>query len=220
MLKVDSYSKIGRKTAQVSLPAAWDTSAGSAQAKKDEALLNQAIHVYRARSHGGGGKTKTRSEINLTKSKWYRQKGTGRARHGAKSAPIFVGGSKAHGPTGEKRELTMPKKMRRKAKNIALTLMVKAKKAVVADLASFKKSADVVKFLKTAKLDSKRFSFVLPKDAAVAKRATKNVENVKVISFEDLNALNVYFGGFLVIDKTLIKPSTSKTMASQRKKSK
>ena len=55
-------------------------------------LLAQAARVYLSNSRQSTSKVKTRSEINRTKKKWYRQKGTGGARHGARTANIFVGG--------------------------------------------------------------------------------------------------------------------------------
>ena len=51
-----------------------------------------------AKRRAGTHKTKTRGEVNRTTKKWYKQKGTGQARHGARSAPQFVGGAKAMGP--------------------------------------------------------------------------------------------------------------------------
>ena len=76
-------------------------------------LMHQAFLRQEANQRQGNHKTKTRSEVRLTKSKWYRQKGTGRARHGARSAPLFVGGGVAHGPRPRKYTSAMPKKMRR-----------------------------------------------------------------------------------------------------------
>ena len=66
--------------------------------KVNKPLLAQAVRVYLASRRKGSASTKTRGEISMTTAKWYRQKGTGRARHGAKSAPIFVHGGVAHGP--------------------------------------------------------------------------------------------------------------------------
>jgi large subunit ribosomal protein L4 len=78
-------------------------------------LVHQALRVVENRRHVGRHKVLTRGEISLTTAKWYRQKGLGRARHGSRSANLFVGGHKAHGPTGLRRELHVPRKMRRKA---------------------------------------------------------------------------------------------------------
>ncbi len=88
-------------------------------------LIHQALRVVENRRHVGRHKTLTRSEVDLTGAKWYRQKGLGRARHGSRSANLFVGGYKAHGPTGVKRQLRLPKQMRRKALLSALSEQVR-----------------------------------------------------------------------------------------------
>src|SRR5690554_4960009 len=69
--------------------------------KANPTLLAQAVRVYLSNLRQGTSKVKTRSEVSRTRAKWYRQKGTGNARHGARSAPIFVGGGVAHGPNGQ-----------------------------------------------------------------------------------------------------------------------
>jgi large subunit ribosomal protein L4 len=79
--------------------------------------------------------------VNLTKAKWYRQKGTGRARHGARSAPIFVGGGVAHGPKPRKYTKDMPKKMRRQAIRCALSALARDEQLVFVDSLSLDKPA-------------------------------------------------------------------------------
>jgi len=100
-------------------------------------LMHQAYVRQMANARQGTHKTKTRSEVRMTKAKWYRQKGTGRARHGAKSAPIFVGGGLAHGPRPRKYTKAMPKKMRRKAIRCTLSALARdGQLVIVEDLAS------------------------------------------------------------------------------------
>jgi len=77
MIKARTYSAKGRKLADTVLPKIFEE-------KGNLKLLSQAIHVYRAKEHQGLSKVRTRGEISLTTRKWYRQKGTGRARHGLK----------------------------------------------------------------------------------------------------------------------------------------
>lgn len=96
-------------------------------------LIHQAYVRQMANARQGNVKTKTRSEVRLTKAKWYRQKGTGRARHGAKSAPIFVGGGLAHGPRPRKYTQAMPKKMRRKAIRCTLSALMRDEQLIFVD---------------------------------------------------------------------------------------
>jgi large subunit ribosomal protein L4 len=88
-------------------------------------LIHQALHVLEIKRHYGVHKVQVRSDVSLTKAKWFRQKGLGRARHGSRSAAQFVGGYKAHGPHGDKRRVSLPKKMIRKALLSALSEQVR-----------------------------------------------------------------------------------------------
>ena len=107
MPSLDVYSTSGKKTSSVQVKAKFFN------AKVNQALMTQAVRVYLSNQRQTPAQTKSRSQVKVTKSKIWRQKGTGRARHGSKNAPIFVGGAKAHGPTGEQNfKLKMSKKMK------------------------------------------------------------------------------------------------------------
>ncbi|NLF02492.1 MAG: 50S ribosomal protein L4 [Anaerolineales bacterium] len=84
-------------------------------------LMHQALVRQQANARLGTHKVKSRGEINRTKAKWYRQKGTGRARHGSRNANIFVGGGVAHGPVQRDYAKAMPRKMRQAALRSALS---------------------------------------------------------------------------------------------------
>src|SRR3990167_6881084 len=106
MIKLNVYSPKATKKEAIPLLK-------SLEAKVNMKLLAQAIRVYEDRSHPGLSQVKTRGEVKISTRKIYKQKGTGYARHGAKSAPIFVGGGIAHGPKGIKRKLALPKKKKK-----------------------------------------------------------------------------------------------------------
>lgn len=97
-------------------------------------LMHQAYVRQMANARQGSHKAKTRGEVNRTTAKWYRQKGTGRARHGSRKAPIFVGGGVAHGPKTEKRYTKeMPRQMRRQALRCALSVLVRDDQLIVVE---------------------------------------------------------------------------------------
>jgi len=100
-------------------------------------LMHQAYVRQMANARFGTAKAKTRSEVHGTTAKMYRQKGTGRARHGAKTAPIFVGGGRAHPPRPRKYTKKMPKKMRRKAIRCALSGLMRDDQLVFVDKLDF-----------------------------------------------------------------------------------
>src|SRR5580704_6400604 len=103
-------------------------------------LIQRVIVWQLAKRRAGTHKVLTRGEINRTKHKVYKQKGTGQARHGARSAPLFVGGAKAMGPVQHSHAFDLPKKVRAlglrhalsaKAKDGTLIVIEEAKSAAI-----------------------------------------------------------------------------------------
>ena len=118
-LIVPIYSLAGRASGTLSLPKEIFG------AKVNEKLLAQAMRVYMTNQKKLFGSTKKRGEVVGSTAKIYRQKGTGRARHGAVTAPIFVGGGIAFGPKPRKVRLDLPQKMKKTALISALSAKVK-----------------------------------------------------------------------------------------------
>lgn len=96
-------------------------------------LMHQAYVRQMANARQGNTKRRRRSEVRGSTAKIYRQKGTGRARHGARTAPIFVGGGLAHPPRPRDYTKKMPKKMRRKAIRCALSGLMRDDQLVFVD---------------------------------------------------------------------------------------
>jgi large subunit ribosomal protein L4 len=99
-------------------------------------LLHRVVVWQLAKRRAGTHKVLTRGEINRTKKKMYRQKGTGQARHGARSAPLFVGGAKAMGPVTHSHAVDLPKKVR--ALGLRHALSAKAKQGALVVIESAK----------------------------------------------------------------------------------
>lgn len=202
MLKANYYTKTSETPASVTLPAQFSGEVNSS-------LLTQAIHIYRHRSHRGTKKTKNRAEVSISKKKIYKQKGTGGARHGARSAPIFVGGGVTHGPSGARAVLTLPQAMRKNALKSALVQKVnQAMVCVSEELSSITKTSqaqEIVNKISKNNDKAKRFTFVLEKPNEVIQRAVRNLQNCQVLLYPQLNAFNVYFGGMLILDSSLVR---------------
>jgi large subunit ribosomal protein L4 len=96
-------------------------------------LMHQAFERQRANARLGTHKAKTRGEVSRTTKKWYRQKGTGHARHGSRSANLFVGGGVAHGPKPRDYSKKMPRKMHRAALRAALSVKAQEDQIVVVE---------------------------------------------------------------------------------------
>lgn len=181
-MKVPTVNTSGKKGKEVE-SSLFDR-AGSAT------LVSQAVRVYLANQRAATAKTKTRAEVNLTKKKWFKQKGTGNARHGAQSAPIFVGGGVAHGPRGNGNwKLSMSQTMRSRALETCLSLQAKAEKVLILEgVESLTgKTAQVASLLRALELQTKAVLLVTDTTNELVLRATQNVGNVLVCSSKDLN---------------------------------
>ncbi|MBB5754245.1 50S ribosomal protein L4 [Prosthecomicrobium pneumaticum] len=94
-------------------------------------ILQRMVRWQLARRQAGTHKSKTRTEVHGTTKKMYKQKGTGGARHGAKTAPQFRGGGKAFGPVVRSHEHDLPKKVRALALKLALSAKAKGDNLIV-----------------------------------------------------------------------------------------
>ena len=150
-------------------------------------LMHQALVRQLANARQGTHSTKTRGENNRTKAKWYRQKGTGRARHGSRNAPIFVGGGIAHGPKPRSYKQRMPRKMRRAALRSALS--VKAGQIVVVDeLAMEQPRTKVMKqVLQHLAVDEGKVLILLPERNEAVEYSARNLPQVRTLRASYLN---------------------------------
>lgn len=96
-------------------------------------ILHRVVNWQLAKRRAGTHKVKERSEVDVTKTRWGRQKGSGRARHGSKNAPIFRGGGIAHGPRVRDHGYSLPKKVRAMGMRCALSAKAQAGKLIVLD---------------------------------------------------------------------------------------
>ncbi|MCY4230348.1 MAG: 50S ribosomal protein L4 [Alphaproteobacteria bacterium] len=119
-------------------------------------LLARVVNWQRARKRGGTRKTKERSEIARSKSKIYRQKGTGRARHGAATANVFRGGGVVHGPRVRDHAHKLPKKVRAAGLRAALASKTESGKLIVVEDLALEsgRTRDLAQRLRGMSLDS------------------------------------------------------------------
>lgn len=143
------------------------------------ALLAQTVRVYLANQRSGTHQAKTRGEVIGSTRKIYRQKGTGRARHGSRKAPIFVGGGVAHGPRVRDYSLSLPKLMRKKALLGALSQQYQSANLLVVD------------GLKSLAIKTKELNLVLKN----LKLADDLKKTGRILLITDLNDKNLYLSG-------------------------
>lgn len=172
-------------------------------AKINQALLAQATRVYSSNQKAHFGNTKTRGEVHGTSAKVWRQKGTGRARHGARTAPIWVGGGIALGPKFRKVELNLSQKMRRKA--LITALSVKAKDDSIKIISNLDTVTGKTKQLASLikKLSSTTSLIVGEGENAI--RAVRNLPNTDMISPLKVDFLEVIKHQGLFISKEALK---------------
>jgi large subunit ribosomal protein L4 len=150
--------------------------------------MHQALVRQLANARQGTHGTKSRGEISRTKAKYYRQKGTGRARHGSRNAPVFVGGGIAHGPKPRDYAKKMPRKMRRAALRSALSAKVADEQLVIVDELEMKepKTKDMATTLAKLKLRQKVL-ILLPESNETVEKSVRNLPQVKTLRANYLN---------------------------------
>jgi len=163
----------GKKDSEMKMPA-W------LQVEVSPHLLSQAAHTSNKRTRIRRAHTKERAEVRGGGAKPWRQKGTGRARHGSRRSPIWVGGGVTFGPRSRKeRVLRMPVSMRRRALAGALGNQVQSGKLEVVKLD--KQVAEKTKELAAAIGKVRGLLIVVALEHAGLARVAANLPNVKVV---------------------------------------
>jgi len=190
-LRADVYNTQGKVVSKIGLPKEVFG------AKVNNSLMAQAVRVYLANQRMGTASTKNRGEITGSTKKIWRQKGTGRARHGSRKAPIFVGGGVAFGPRTRDYSLKIPKKMKKAALFSALSFRQNNREIkVVTGLENISpKTKFMAQVIKKLGFNSKKINVLLVIPDKAKKgfenvyRAGRNIEGLKILG---ANALNTY----------------------------
>ncbi len=176
--------------------------------KINKTLIAQAVRVFLVNQRQGNASTKTRGEVDGSSKKIYRQKGTGRARHGTLRAPIFVKGGIVFGPKPRDYNLSLPQKMKQKALVSALSAKVKDSQiSVISGLASLEpKTKLFAEMLEKIGLTDKKINvlFVMSPELQKARRAGQNIQGVQFANAAQLNVYEVMRAKTVVLDKTVI----------------
>ena len=154
-------------------------------------LLHQVVRWQRACWRAGTHAAKTRKEVSGGGAKPWKQKGTGRARAGSNTSPVWVGGGVAHGPKPRKYDFKINKRDRKKALAGAIASRKNDGHLVVLDSFGLSevKTQKAVEILKSIGLNNTKVLIVLPEYNDAVFKSLRNVPSVKVI---DAKAINVY----------------------------
>jgi large subunit ribosomal protein L4 len=173
------------------------------EAKINTGLMHQYFVLQMNNARLGTHKTQRRGEVSRTSAKWFRQKGTGRARHGSRDATQFVGGGRPKGPQPHKYTQKMPKKMRHAAIRSALSALARDGQLVfVNDLSiDTPKTKVMAQTLKALVGESSALVLVAERNENV-ERSVANLENAFYLRASYLNIRDL-----LQYDKVIVSLS-------------
>ncbi len=200
------FSQDGKESGKLSLPESVFGVAWNAD------LVHEVVVSMQSNARAGTAHTKDRSEVRGGGKKPWKQKGTGRARHGSRRSPIWSGGGVAHGPRNEK---DYSKKINKNAKSKALAITLSRKLAdgemIFVDALSFSapKASDaknIVKALATgadkAQLATKRVNaalIIVPNRDESVEKSFRNFGNMLVAQAKDVNPVDLLTYKYVVI---------------------
>ncbi len=200
------YNQKGQESGKIKLPEAVFG------AKWKEALVQQVVTAMMANARTPVAHTKNRGEVSGTGKKPWKQKGTGRARHGSRRSPIWVGGGVSHGPRNDRNyDSKINKKMRAGALFSVLSQKLKEGKVIFVDSLDMgaPKTAEAKKVLTSLakikgfeKLSAKKnagfVSMFEVKEGAL--KSFRNFANLEIGKTQDLNPVDVLKYKFLIIE--------------------
>jgi large subunit ribosomal protein L4 len=201
------YSQKGISVGTIDLPA----KVFAAKWRAD--LVHQVVESMRSNKRAGTADTKDRGEVRGGGRKPWRQKGTGRARHGSTRSPIWVGGGVTHGPLAEKNyKRKISKKMRAQALFSVLSKKLKDNEILFVESLSLpeiktKNAAEVMKnfakisgFKSLAESKKKRVLTALFERTPKAEKSFRNLPQLEIVFLKNLNPMDVLNHKYLIIE--------------------
>ncbi len=182
-MQVPVLNMSGKQVKTIELPA------DIFEAKINKGLMHQAFVRQMAGLRLGTHKVKRRGEVNLTTAKMYRQKGTGRARHGSHSATQFVGGGRPMGPRPRDYSVDMPKKMRQGAIRSALSALLADGQLVFVDALAVDtpRTKEMKRILSALAGDGSSTLVLVAERNDNVQRSVNNLEKAKTLRASYLN---------------------------------
>jgi len=199
MSAINVYSKAKKKVSQIDL----DDRIFNTDVKAH--LIHDVVRMQMARRRSGSASTKMRAMVRGGGAKPWRQKGTGRARAGTLSSPLWRGGGVIFGPSPRKYDLAIPRKVRKGALRSVLSLKNREGKLwVLRDLKLGEiKTKKFVQVMETFGFDNALI--VLPEGDTIVERSARNVPGVKVLRVEGLNVYDILSHENLVFVKEAVE---------------
>lgn len=169
-------------------------------------ILQRIVRWQLSKRQAGTHKAKIRSEVNRTGRKMYKQKGTGRARHGDQSAPQFRGGGKAFGPVVRSHAHDLPKKVRALGLKHALSAKAKASTLIVVDEATATEPKTKALRERLAALGLDRVLIIAGNEVDTNfQLAARNIPNLDVLPVQGINVYDILRRDTLVLTREAVE---------------
>lgn len=151
------------------------------------------VKQYLANQRQGTHKTKEKWEVAYSTKKIVRQKGSGGARHGSIKSPTFVGGGRAFGPQPRDYSFKLNKKLKQLARFSALSYKVKESALTIIESFDLEapKTKEMIKIVKNLKVNDRKILFVLPENSENIYMSSRNLQNVKVITVNEISTYDL-----------------------------
>ncbi len=175
--------------------------------KINKHVVHQVVNAQLAARRGGNASTKTRGKVRGGGRKPWRQKGTGRARHGSIRSPLWVGGGITFGPSPRSYDKKLTKKMRRLALRSVLTDKVERDELILVDRIELDqpKTKAVVNILADLNLEDKKVVLVMPEKDKNLYLSARNIPNVKTLLAGSINAYDLLDNEMVIFIEEAVK---------------
>jgi large subunit ribosomal protein L4 len=200
MPTIDVLDQAGKKVGDQELdPTVFDV-------EVNVPVMHQVVVAGMAAQRAGTHSTKTRAEVSGGGTKPWRQKGTGRARHGSNRSPIWIGGGVAHGPRPREHDMRVPKKMKRLALRSALTDRARQERIKVLDDLAFDEpnTKDALGVLESIEAQG-LVLLVLPGPQEVVEKSFRNLSHVRVTYPGRLGTYEVLAADWIVLTRPALE---------------
>jgi len=175
--------------------------------KINKHVVHQVVNAQLAARRGGNASTKTRGKVRGGGRKPWRQKGTGRARHGSIRSPLWVGGGITFGPSPRSYDKKLTKKMRRLALRSVLTDKVDRDELILVDKIELDqpKTKAVVNILADLNLEDKKVVLVMPEKDKNLYLSARNIPHVKTLLAGSINAYDLLDNEMVIFIEEAVK---------------
>ncbi len=201
-MKIDVYNQQGKVEGSTNLPK------DIFEVDLNSDLVHQVAVSLMANKRQASAHAKFRGEVRGGGKKPWRQKGTGRARHGSIRSPLWKGGGVTHGPRNERIwEREIPKKMRRKALLMVLSQKAKENNLIIIDKIELTngKTKEMAKSLTGLPCKGVSTLIALPGYDKKIFLASRNIKKVSIDDARNLNVLDLLNSKYLLMPKETIK---------------